>query len=850
MAQMHTKAVASDSPLNRDGLCILSLDGGGVRGLSTLLIIKALMGKVNAERRKNGQSAVKPCELFDLIGGTSTGGIIAIMLGRLEMDVDECIEKYTNMFETIFGKKGLPVNLLGKIKGRFDSTVLEECINRILRERGLPEGALLNDGEERCKVVVCAKASELTTTVLLRSYTSDDALNNILATICEAARATSAASSFFEPVTIGPRGRKYVDGGLGANNPVEQLWNEAQSIWCHDGATELSALLKCFVSIGTGNPGRKPIAEGSLKFFSQTLVGIATQTEDTAKIFVTRHRLLYETKRYFRFNVQQGLQGVGLEEYKAAGLIDAATAEYMDGQESKSAAHECAVNLQQKHLHKAITFIPFAQNDGLVNRDDIFKALDQLLASLSCNRSVALWGLGGCGKTQIALEYAYRRQRETSCSIFWVHADSEATFTLDYTKIARVAGISPDLKGEDLLEVVRQWIEQQKDWLLILDNADDLRMFKTTYSNSQMQAATGPELFRFVPKSRTGTILWTSRDGSILDNILGTKHGVEVGAMTSDQSWDLFRELSGRDNTEPSEEEDRLLLELLERLPLAISQAAAYIRRTKISVQQYLKFFYESEGRKSALLSHEFQDPYRPQVPNSIMHTWLISMKQIAEESPCGEKILKTIAFFDNKGLPFELIRASAGSTFSEDEVLLATSRLCEFSFFQGQRAVGEDLPTYEQHRLTHLVTRRALNRTQISSFSGDAISVIGDLFPTGTHETWSDCALYLPHALKAAAWKEADRYKDEAPGLFTRIGRYYWEQGRSDKAEQLEVEVLKLRKEVLGAKHPDTIRAIANLASTWWQQGRSDEAEQLGVEVLELQKEVLGAKHPDTSTV
>ena len=111
----------------------------------------------------------------------------------------------------------------------------------------------------------------------------------------------------------------------------------------------MSALLKCFVSIGTGNPGRKPIAEGSLKFFSQTLVGIATQTEDTAKIFVTRHRLLYETKRYFRFNVQQGLQGVGLEEYKAAGLIDAATAEYMDGQESKSAAHECAVNLQQKH---------------------------------------------------------------------------------------------------------------------------------------------------------------------------------------------------------------------------------------------------------------------------------------------------------------------------------------------------------------------------------------------------------------------------------------------------------------------------------------------------------------------
>src|SRR6187402_2545693 len=124
--------------------------------------------------------------------------------------------------------------------------------------------------------VVCAKAFESTTNVLLRSYTSSDALNNIPATICEAARATSAATSFFEPVTIGPRKRKFVDGGLGANNPVEQLWNEAQNIWCSNREVELSTLLKCFISIGTGNPGKKPIAEGSLKFFSETLVSIAT----------------------------------------------------------------------------------------------------------------------------------------------------------------------------------------------------------------------------------------------------------------------------------------------------------------------------------------------------------------------------------------------------------------------------------------------------------------------------------------------------------------------------------------------------------------------------------------------
>lgn len=197
--------------------------------------------------------------------------------------------------------------------------------------------------------VVCAKAYEIAATVLLRSYTSNDALNNIPATICEAVRATSAATSFFEPVTIGPRGRKFVDAGLGTNNPVEQLWNEAQNLWCQDGAVELTALLKCFVSVGTGNPGKKPIAEGSMRFFKDTLVGIVTDTENTAKVFVERHRRLYEGKRYFRFNVEQGLQDVRLEECKAAALIEAATAEYMDGQETKLSAQECAVNLKQKH---------------------------------------------------------------------------------------------------------------------------------------------------------------------------------------------------------------------------------------------------------------------------------------------------------------------------------------------------------------------------------------------------------------------------------------------------------------------------------------------------------------------
>ena len=91
----------------------------------------------------------------------------------------------------------------------------------------------------------------------------------------------------------------------------------------------------------------------------------------------------------------------------------------------------------------------------------------------------------GHSKTQVALEYAYRYQEKKSCSIFWVRGDSEASFTQNFSVIARAADLSSDLKGEDLLFAVQQWIEKQPSWLLILDNVDDLRIFKTAYSDRQ-----------------------------------------------------------------------------------------------------------------------------------------------------------------------------------------------------------------------------------------------------------------------------------------------------------------------------------------------------------------------------
>ena len=191
---------------------------------------------------------------------------------------------------------------------------------------------------------VCATAKETVGITRLRDYTLSDE-GNIPATICEAALATSAATSFFKPVCIGAR--QFVDGALGANNPVDEVEGEAANIWSLDTG-DLKPLVKCFISIGTGNPGKKALEDNVVKLLSRSLKRIATETEDTEKKFIARWTKHYNEKRYFRFNVDQGLQDVCLAEYKEHGKMEAVTDEYLRHQAQKSRMRDCVQNLQQK----------------------------------------------------------------------------------------------------------------------------------------------------------------------------------------------------------------------------------------------------------------------------------------------------------------------------------------------------------------------------------------------------------------------------------------------------------------------------------------------------------------------
>jgi predicted acylesterase/phospholipase RssA len=190
---------------------------------------------------------------------------------------------------------------------------------------------------------VCATSKETGGTVCLTSYKTPRGNNDLLNSvkIWEACRATSAASSFFDPIAIGRFEEEFVDGATGANNPVVELWNQAQLMW---GVEPLEGKVLCLVSVGTGIPSLKPFRDDVLHM-GETLVAIATETEQTAERFRQDKSQLDSSGRYFRFNVVRGLEDIGLEESAKRKEIASATRRYIGSQDVFKQMQACAGNL-------------------------------------------------------------------------------------------------------------------------------------------------------------------------------------------------------------------------------------------------------------------------------------------------------------------------------------------------------------------------------------------------------------------------------------------------------------------------------------------------------------------------
>ncbi|KAJ5142357.1 hypothetical protein N7526_003352 [Penicillium atrosanguineum] len=349
-------ATSTGGSAPKKDLCLLVLDGGGVRGLSMLLILKRLMEGIDP------LNPPRPCDYFDMIGGTSTGGLIALMLGRMKMTVDECIKAYSALAPSIFTHIRHRIKLSnGETQGRFDHDAMESGIKELLSQNAIDSESLLKASVvEDCKTFVCATSRATAQTVVLSSYYNErrgsDLLNSTK--IWEAARATSAATTFFEPITISDE--TFVDGATGANNPIQHMWSEAADVWGLQD-NQLENNIKCLVSIGTGIPSLEAFGPG-LKDVARALKSIALETEATAGIFRKHHTQLFQSDKAFRFNVVRGLENIGLEEASQLGAIKAATRNYVQMEEVLVDIKKCASNLQERewlslietHILKAV----------------------------------------------------------------------------------------------------------------------------------------------------------------------------------------------------------------------------------------------------------------------------------------------------------------------------------------------------------------------------------------------------------------------------------------------------------------------------------------------------------------
>ncbi|OHW99942.1 phosphorylase superfamily protein, partial [Colletotrichum incanum] len=337
--------------------------------------------------------------------------------------------------------------------------------------------------------------------------------------------------------------------------------------------------------------------------------------------------------------------------------------------------------------------IPLEKNRRFIERAGISDLKRMLFDQKS--QTVALVGLGGVGKTQIALDIAYWvKDNKTEYSVFWVPALSFASFEQAYTNIAKDLGISSQTESEDVKTSVRQFLSSKEagPWLLIVDNADDEEILFGSSGNPN-------GLDKYLPQSDNGITLFTTRSRdlalSVADNSL-----VELHAMNQDEAESLLGKSLRRQELLQDHDSVLKLLDFLTYLPLAITQASAYLNRNRhITISKYLQLLHGTEQTRISTLSREFLDRTRyPDSRNAIATTWLVSFDRIQRTDSYATDMLYFISRIEPKSIPRSILRCSG----SEEDTEYAIGTLCSYAFLV-QR---DEAQNFDMHSLVHLAAR------------------------------------------------------------------------------------------------------------------------------------------------
>ncbi|PCD38687.1 hypothetical protein AU210_007153 [Fusarium oxysporum f. sp. radicis-cucumerinum] len=511
--------------------------------------------------------------------------------------------------------------------------------------------------------------------------------------------------------------------------------------------------------------------------------------------------------------------------------------------------------------------VPFDRDPDFVDRPDITTWLQsQYTGSVS---RMALVGMGGFGKSQVTIQFAHHIHSESpQTSVYWVHASSRPRFEEAYRSIAERLQLprrnDPDV---DVLGLVRDWLQTEEagSWLMILDSADDVNLFYPIHISGD-KAVTGladentiartdqQPLAAYLPKCRNGTILVTSRSMDAAERLTGSHKAIHrVSTMDDAQGFQLFRnKLDGDFDKDAATD----LLRALDYIPLAITQAAAYINRRapRISIKSYLDTFRESDKKKGSLLNRDAGDLRRYEtVSNSVVTTWQVTFEQIRHERPSAAKLLSFMSFFNPQGIPeFVLYDYNADPTDEADRDVVRDSFEDDLDILRGYSLVSvtETGGVCEMHALVQFCTRFWISAAgNEGTWRQLFLRSVSRHFPDGTFKTWPICQMLLPHVEPVFEKEPLHEGLLDWAYLLTNCARYMLIIGNYGVAEILSKKAVNTRSKVLGEEHPDTLTSMANLASTYRNQGRWKEAEELDIAVIESRKRTLGEEHPSTLT-
>ncbi|KAL0929464.1 kinesin light chain [Colletotrichum truncatum] len=261
---------------------------------------------------------------------------------------------------------------------------------------------------------------------------------------------------------------------------------------------------------------------------------------------------------------------------------------YNKGSSRALYAYEQETNSSQAVL------VPYIKNPDFVERSEVLHQLKLLFGhqkshgQITQSRSrVALYGLGGIGKTQIALAYVFWLQHvHPDISVFWVHASNAERFYQAYSSIAQECGIPGyDDPQADMLALVKAWLgkESQGRWLMVIDNADDLQLFfppsESNTTNMHQLAQPQGGFGHYLPECHHGSVLITTRNKQVGSRLVRGKQVIEVKKMVDSETRQLIHAIL--DDEIPAEDVS-LLSTRLEYLPLALAQAAAFMLSQRI----------------------------------------------------------------------------------------------------------------------------------------------------------------------------------------------------------------------------------------------------------------------------